>query len=169
MATPDDTVTASDVELGPTELAARAATPAGSFYEFIDAQQVTQFVPPNSSRLVWQIRSREPNTGIVFLQLVNDHAFRSANYVRTHGNRIGHILYDEAQVPGVAGISVRQVTDDQQQLVNELDVTVQSSSGNSAGRITVPYPNPADRAGSIARFTKLVEAEVQLLDANEAS
>lgn len=169
MSEPDSTIAATDTELGPNELAARASTPAGSFYEFIDAQQVTQFVPPNSSRLIWQVRSREPNSGIVFLQLVNDHAFRTSNYVKTHGNRLGHILYDESLVAGVAGIAVRQVTDAQSQLENELDVTVQSSSGNSAGRITVPYPNPGDRAGSIARFTKLVEAEVALLDANEAS
>lgn len=149
--------------------AAAASTPAGTFYQHIDSEQVTQYVPPNSSKQVWQIRGLEPNSGIVFLSMVNDKAFRSGTYVPNHMNRIGHVLYDESRVANVAGISVRQITDTQQQLKNELDVTVTSTSGDSTGRITVPYPDPADRAGSVAAFTALVAAEVRLLDANEVS
>lgn len=169
MATDEAQLAASDTEPSAIELAARAASPAGKFYEHIDSQQVTQFVPPASSRQVWQVRGREPNSGIVFLSLVNDKAFRQGNYVPTHMNRLGHVLYDESLVPNVVGISVRQIVDAQTQLVNELDVDVESTSGQSVGRITVPYPNPADRPGSVAAFTKLVQAEVALLDRNEAS
>lgn len=162
-----EVVDLSDADVTTAQAAAR--TPQGRFYEHLDSQQITVFVPPNSSRQAWQIRGVEPNSGIVFLSQVNDKAFRSGNYVAPHMNRLGHVLYDESQVPGVVGISVRQVTDGQLQQVNELDVTVESTSGNSTGRITVPYPNPAERLASVAAFTKLVEAEVKLLDENEGS
>lgn len=162
-------VAATDTELSANELAARAATPQGTFYRHIDSQQVTEFVPPNSSRTVWQVRGLEPNSGVVFLGLVNDKAFHNGGYVRAHMNRLGHIIYTESLVPNVAGISVRQVVNHQTQLENELDVDVESTSGNSTGRITVPYPNAGDLPGSVALFTKLVEAEVKLLDSNEAS
>lgn len=160
---------APELEQADTALLAAKSTPAGTFYEHIDSQQVTQFVPPNSSKVVWQIRGLEPNSGIVFLSMVNDKAFRSGTYVPTHMQRLGHVLYDESQVANVAGISVTQTEDSQNQIKNQLDVTVESSSGDSKGRITVPYPNPADRAGSVAAFAALVASEVKLLDANEAS
>jgi hypothetical protein len=160
----------ADVGTADTEtLAAARMTPKGRFYEHIDSQQITEYVPPNSSRSAWQVRGVEPNTGIVFLGIVNDKAFRNGNYVAPHMNRIGHILYVESQVPNVVGISVRQVTNNQLQQVNELDVSVQSTSGNSTGRITVPYPNPADLPGSVAHFTALVKGEVAVLDANEGN
>jgi len=169
MSTPEfpdtDTSTGTDE---PTIAAARR-TPAGRFYEHLDSQQITEYVPPNSSRQAWQVRGIEPNSGIVFLSIVNDKAFRNGNYVAPHMNRLGHILYVESQVPNVVGISVRQVVNAQTQLVNELDVSVESTSGNSVGRITVPYPNAGDLPGSVAAFTKLVEAEVAVLDANEGS
>lgn len=152
----------------PTQDAARM-TPHGRFYEHIDSSQITVYVPPNSSRQAWQVRGIEPNSGIVFLSIVNDKAFRSGNYVAPHMNRLGHILYVESQVPNVTGISVRQVVNAQTQQVNELEVHVESTSGNSVGRITVPYPNAADLPGSVALFTKLVEAEVKLLDENEGN
>jgi hypothetical protein len=148
---------------------AAASTPAGSFYQHIDSQQVTEFVPPNSSRQVWQVRGLEPNSGIVFLSLVNDKAFKSGTYVPMHMRRLGHVLYLESQVANVAGISVRQVDNSQRQLVNELEVTVASTSGNSFGLIIVPYPNPAQPDASVTAFAALVGAEVRLLDANEAS
>lgn len=169
MATDEQQVDNSGDEPTAIELAQRASTPAGSFYEHLDSSQVTEFVPPNSSKTVWQVRGVEPNSGIVFLSLVNDKAFREGKYVPKHMQRLGHVLYDESLVPNVVGISVRQDVDAQTQLVNVLDVTVESTSGNSTGRITVPYPNPAQRAASVAAFTKLVEAEVALLDENEAS
>ena len=149
--------------------AAARRSPAGTFYEHIDSQQVTEFVPPDSSKVVWQVRGLEPNSGIVFLAMVNDKAFREGHYVPAHMQRLGHVLYDESLVANVVGISVRQDQDLQNQIKNELDVSVESTSGNSVGRITVPYPNPADRAGSVAAFTALVNAEVAVLDANEAS
>lgn len=163
--TETDTATGAD---NATQLAARA-TPQGRFYDHLDSQQITVFVPPNSSRTAWQIRGVEPNSGIVFLGIVNEKAFKAGNYVAPHMNRLGHILYVESQVPNVVGISVRQVTNDQLQQVNELDVSVQSTSGNSTGRITVPYPDASDLPGSVARFTKLVEAEVAVLDSNEGN
>lgn len=150
-------------------LAAAQRSPAGTFYQHIDSQQVTEFVPPNSSRVVWQVRGLEPNSGVVFLSLVNDKAFRDGNYVEPHMKRLGHTIYLLSLVPNVDGIAVQQVTDSQNQLKNQLEVTVASSSGNSVGQIITPYPNPADQPGSVAAFTKLVEAEVALLDANEAS
>lgn len=150
-------------------VAAAQRAPAGTFYKHIDSQQVTEFVPPNSSRQVWMIRGVEPNSGVVFLSMVNDKAFRGGKYVPVHMQRLGHVIYDESLVPNVAGISVQQITDNQNQLVNQLEVTVESTSGNSVGQIIVPYPDPADRAGSVAKFTALVQAEVKLLDANEAS
>lgn len=150
-------------------VAAAQRTPLGSFYEHVDSQQVTQFVPPNSSRVVWMVRGLEPNSGVVFVSFVNDKAFRDGNYVKPHMQRLGHIIYDESLVANVAGISVQQITDSQNQLKNQLEVTVTSSSGNSAGQIIVPYPSAGDRPGSVAAFTKLVEAEVALLDENEAS
>jgi hypothetical protein len=150
-------------------VAAAQRAPAGSFYQHIDSQQVTEFVPPNSSRQVWMIRGLEPNSGVVFLSMVNDKAFRNGNYVPKHMQRLGHVIYDESLVPNVRGISVQQVTDSQNQLKNQLEVTVESTSGNSVGQIIVAYPNPADRAGSVAAFTALVQAEVKLLDENEAS
>jgi len=149
--------------------AAARAAPQGTFYQHIDSQQVTQFVPPNSSKVVWQIRGLEPNSGIVFLSMVNDKAFRQGNYVGPHMQRLGHVLYDESKVANVVGISVTQTEDSQNQIKNELDVTVESTSGDSTGRIKVPYPNPAERAASVAAFAALVAAEVRLLDANEAS
>lgn len=163
-----------DSDLGDTgtdepTLEAARRSPKGRFYEHIDSMQITVYVPPNSSRHAWQIRGLEPNTGIVFLGIVNDKAFRSGTYVAPHMNRIGHILYVESQVANVVGISVRQVTDDQLQQKNELDVSVQSTSGNSTGRVTVPYPDAGDLPGSVARFTALVKAEVAVLDANEGN
>lgn len=160
------------VDTGSTDAATRAAarmTPRGRFYEHLDSSQITEYVPPNSSRQAWQVRGIEPNTGIVFLSIVNDKAFRAGGYVAPHMNRLGHILYVESQVPNVVGISVHQHVNAQTQLVNELDVTVESTSGNSTGRITVPYPNAGDLPASVALFTKLVEGEVALLDANEGS
>lgn len=150
-------------------LAAASRSPAGSFYKHIDSEQVTVFVPPNSSKQSWQVRGLEPNSGIVFLSLINDQAFHQSGYVKTHMNRLGHCLYDESLVAHVVGISVHQRQDAQNQLVNELRVDVESASGNSVGTITVKYPNPADRAGSVAHFTALVNAESKLLTANEAS
>lgn len=164
MSTPEP----APVPVDPVAAAARS-TPAGKFYQHIDSQQITEFVPPDSSKVVWQVRGLEPNSGIVFLSLVNDAAFRSGTYVPKRMNQLGRVLYDESLVANVAGISVRQITDSQLQLKNVLDVTVTSTSGNSTGRITVPYPDPADRAGSVAAFTALVAAEVRLLDANEVS
>lgn len=164
MSTPE----AAAVEAAPLATTA-AMTPAGRFYRHLDSQQVTEFVPPNSSKVVWQIRGVEPNSGIVFLSLVNDEAFRSGTYVPKHMNQLGRVLYHESLVPNVAGISVHQTVDAQTQLKNELDVTVQSSSGNSQGRISAPYPDPSNDAGSVAVFTALVNAEVKLLDTNEAS
>jgi hypothetical protein len=158
-----------ETALSAVEQAASAASPAGRFYQHLDSQQITIYVPPNSSRQAWQVRGVEPNSGIVFLSIINNNAFHEAGYVKTHMNRLGACLYDESLVADVVGIGVRQVQDAQNQLKNELDVTVQSTSGDSTGRITVPYPNPADKAGSVAAFTKLVQAEVKLLDANEAS
>jgi hypothetical protein len=149
--------------------AAAQAAPAGSFYQHIDSQQITEYVPPNSSRQVWMIRGLEPNSGVVFLSMVNDKAFRGGTYVPTHMRRLGHVIYEESLVPNVAGISVQQVTDAQSQILNQLEVTVESTSGNSVGQIIVPYPDPADLAGSVKAFTALVNAEVKLLDANEAS
>lgn len=149
--------------------AAAQRSPAGTFYRHLDSQQVTEFVPPNSSRQVWMVRGLEPNSGVVFLGMVNDKAFRDGNYVRPHMNRLGHIIYTESLVPNVVGISVQQVTDNQNQLVNQLEVTVESTSGNSVGQIIVPYPNAADLPGSVAQFAALVQAEVTLLDENEAS
>lgn len=167
MSTPEAaTAVVSDAAAADT-LAAAAMTPAGNFYQHLDSSQVTEFVPPNSSKVVWQIRGVEPNSGIVFLGLVNDKAFRSGTYVPKHMNQIGRVLYHESLVPNVAGISVRQIVDAQTQLKNELDVSVSSTSGNSVGSITVPYPDPSDDAGSVAAFTALVNAEVKLLDANE--
>jgi hypothetical protein len=163
----------SDVapELAPrdTALLTAAQTPAGNFYQHIDSQQITEFVPPNSSKLVWQVRGLEPNSGIVFLSFVNDKAFRSGTYVPKHMNQLGRVLYHESLVPGVVGISVSQRQDTQNQIVNQLDVTVESTSGNSTGRIITPYPDPSDDAGSVATFTALVNAEIVLLDKNEAS
>jgi hypothetical protein len=164
--TPDDAPELVQQDATP---AAAARTPAGTFYKHIDSQQVTEFVPPNSSRQVWMVRGLEPNSGVVFLSMVNDKAFRGGTYVPAHMQRLGHVIYDESLVPNVAGIAVQQVTDSQNQLVNQLEVTVESTSGNSVGQIVVPYPDPADRAGSVAKFTALVQAEVKLLDANEAS
>ncbi len=149
-------------------LAAAKSTPAGRFYQHLDSLQVTEFVPPNSSKVVWQIRGLEPNSGIVFLGLVNEQAFKSGTYVPKHMNQLGRVLYDESLVANVAGISVRQIVDSQTQLKNELDVTVSSTSGNSQGSITAPYPDPSDATGSVAAFTALVQAQVRLLDANEA-
>ena len=158
-------------EFAQTESAgiAAASSPAGRFYQHIDSQQITQFVPPNSSRVVWQVRGLEPNSGIVFLSMVNDAAFKSGTYVPKHMNQLGRVLYDESLVPGVVGISVTQNQDTQNQIVNELVVTVQSTSGNSTGRITVHYPDPSDAAGSVAAFTVHVNEEIKLLDANEAN
>jgi hypothetical protein len=160
-----------DPELGDQSdtLAAARSAPAGSFYEHIDSQQVTEFVPPNSSRVVWMVRGLEPNSGVVFLSLVNDKAFRAGNYVKPHMQRLGHIIYTESLVPNVTGISVQQVNDNQNQIKNQLEVSVESTSGNSVGQIVVPYPNAADLPGSVAAFTALVQAEVKLLDENEAS
>lgn len=169
MSTPEPAAAPAVVDAAAAATAAAKATPAGKFYEHVDSQQVTEFVPPNSSRVVWQVRGREPNSGIVFLSMVNDKAFRGGNYVGPHMNRLGHVLYLESLVPNVVGISVRQVTDEQLQLKNELDVSVESTSGNSVGRITAPYPKPDDAAGSVATFSKLVEAEVELLDTNEGA
>jgi hypothetical protein len=156
-------------ELSVDEQTAAQSSPSGTFYQHIDSEQITVFVPPNSSKQSWQVRALEPNSGIVFLMVINDKAFHEAGYVKTHGNRLGHCLYDESLVPHVVGIAVRQVQDSQNQLKNELNVTVESTSGNSTGTITVPYPNPAERAKSVAAFTALVNAEVKLLNANEAS
>lgn len=158
-------------ELAVDDVTVQAAqqSPLGSFYQHVASEQVTQFVPPGSSVTVWQVTGLEPNSGVVFLSLINDKAFHGPDYVRTHMQRIGHVIYDESLVAGVAGISVQQITDAQHRLVNQLEVTVESSSGNSAGTIISPYPNPADRAGSVAAFSKLVAAEVALLDKNEAS
>lgn len=167
MSTPEAAPGTTASSAGADTLAAAASTPAGNFYQHLDSQQVTEFVPPNSSKVVWQIRGVEPNSGIVFLGLVNDQAFRNGDYVAPHMNQIGRVLYHESLVPNVVGISVRQIVDSQTQLKNELDVSVQSTSGNSVGTITAPYPNPADDAGSVAAFTALVQAEVRLLDKNE--
>lgn len=166
MVTPDD---APELVTQDDTVAAAQRAPAGTFYKHIDSQQVTEFVPPNSSRQVWMIRGLEPNSGVVFLSMVNDKAFRSGTYVPAHMQRLGHVIYTESLVPNVAGISVQQVTDSQSQLKNQLEVTVESTSGNSVGQIIVPYPNPGDLPGSVATFTALVQAEVKLLDENEAS
>ena len=160
---------APELEQQDDTVAAAAQAPAGSFYQHIDSQQITEFVPPNSSRQVWMIRGLEPNSGVVFLSMVNDKAFRSGTYVPKHMQRLGHVIYAESLVPNVAGISVQQVTDNQNQLKNQLEVTVESTSGNSVGQIIVPYPDPADLSGSVKAFTALVNAEVKLLDENEAS
>lgn len=169
MSTPEPDTVTPELATAIDSTAAAAATRAGTFYQHIDSQQVTEFVPPNSSKVVWQIRGLEPNSGIVFLSLVNDKAFRSGTYVAPHMNRLGHILYTESLLPNVVGISVRQVVDSQTQLKNELEVSVQSTSGNSVGSITVPYPNAIDLPGSVAVCSALVQAEVKLLDTNEGS
>lgn len=169
MSSVEDTDLTTDGTADDATRAAARMTPKGRFYEHIDSQQITEYVPPNSSRSAWQIRGVEPNSGIVFLGLVNDKAFRQGGYVAPHMNRLGHILYVESQVPNVVGISVRQVTNGQLQQVNELDVSVESTSGNSVGRITVPYPNAGDLPGSVAIFTAHVKDEVAVLDANEGN
>jgi hypothetical protein len=169
MSTPETDSPTLDAAAVADTTAAAAMTPAGNFYRHLDSQQVTEFVPPNSSKVVWQIRGVEPNSGIVFLGLVNDKAFKSGTYVPKHMNQLGRVLYNESLVANVVGISVRQIVDAQTQLKNELDVSVESSSGNSVGNITSPYPDPSDQAGSVAAFTALVTAEVKLLDANEGA
>jgi hypothetical protein len=137
------------------------------YYRFVDAEPVTVFVPPNSSRRSMQVRGVEPHTGIYFLSLMRRKSYLDAAYRNVHMNALGRALYEDAQTPNVAGISVRQTQDSQSQLRNELDVDVVSSSGQSSGRITLKYPRADHVAADVAAFREAVAAEVALLDAAE--
>lgn len=137
------------------------------YYVFVNAEPVTEFVPPNSSKRVYQVRGVEPHSGIYFLSLMSRKSYLDAAYRNNHMGRLGRALYLESLTPHVRGISVRQTQDAQSMLRNELEVTVESSSGNSSGQVTLPYPNPAHIDDSVKSFQHAVAAEVRLLDAAE--
>jgi hypothetical protein len=137
------------------------------YYTFVDAEPVTVFVPPNGSHSAMQVRGVEPHSGIYFLSIMSRKGYLDAAFRNVHMNAIGRALYLDSQTPNVAGISVRQVQDAQTQLRNELTVDVESTSGNSSGRITLSYPRADHVAADVAHFQTVVAAEAQLLDAAE--
>jgi hypothetical protein len=137
------------------------------FYTYVDAEPVTIFVPPNSSHRAMQVRGVEPHTGIYFLSIMSNKGYLDAAFRNVHMNTLGRAIYQDAQTPHVTGISVRQEQDSQTQLRNALDVDVESTSGRSSGRITLPYPRVAHVADDVAHFRSVVAAEVRLLDAAE--
>jgi len=124
-------------------------------------------VPPNTSHRAMQVRGVEPHTGIYFLSIMSRKSYLDAAFRNVHMNALGRALYQDAQTPHVVGISVRQLQDSQTQLRNVLDVDVESTSGNSSGRITLSYPRADHVAADVTHFKSVVAAEVQLLDAAE--
>lgn len=137
------------------------------YFTFVDAIPVTEFVPPNSSKRVMQVRGVEPHSGIYFLSLMSRKSYLDAAFRNVHMNALGRAIFQDAQTPHVVGLSVRQTQDAQNMLRNELEVDVESSSGQSTDRITLPYPRANHVAADVDAFRKAVAAQVRLLDAAE--
>src|SRR5690349_1205094 len=131
-------------------------------WEFVSAVPTEQLLGGGKTQDVQQVTARAIPSGVQFSTVVAQVDYKP--------DTLGIILSTIAQainkanaVPGVADVNLYQDVNNQGQFVNKLDVTVESSSGNSSAVIHPVYGELFD-----ARFAAAVKAEQTQLDAIEA-
>ena len=149
------------------QVAATAAAHKSSLYTFVNAQLRSRFVPGGGTEQVYQVTAQTIASGIYYFHNFRPAVYEQPGEVVAVLNQLASVLETWNAIPGVAGISAVQVIDTQDQFVNMLDVTVDSTSGDSSTVIRTGYPGiDASRPGTVM-FTDEVNAARATLDAVE--
>lgn len=143
---------------------------AYEYYQFVNAEQITQLVPPTGTQLAYQVTGEDPTTGIVYVGILTQKQYETdpagtAGYMAY----LGRIIHTFSTYPHVTGMSTRPVIDQNNNVGYWLQVTVVSTSGLSTTQILAPYPVGVSEAAAIAAFDAQVAATVAQLDAVEVA
>src|SRR5215813_4965312 len=109
-----------------------------TLYDVIATYTVVEFLPPNRQQKLLEIVARSKPSGVEFYaRVANDKYVVTATRVACHD--IAVALNTDAEIPGVAGITINQDIDANNQVDYSLDVDVVSDSGNSTMTLTLPW------------------------------
>lgn len=140
------------------------------YYTFINAEQITQLVPPTGTQLAYQITGADPTSGVVFVGIVTQKMYETDPAgTAAHMGYLGSIFHNYYNRAHVKAMSTLPVIDQNNNVQYWLQVTVSSTSGNSTTQILVPYPSTADFTVEVAAFQAQLTATVKQLDAVEAA
>lgn len=135
-----------------------------ALYDILGQYTVVEFKPPNKETKMHEVVARAKPSGIVFyVRLVPTATLPAA--VSAACNQVAKAVNADANLPGVTGIAINQILDQNNQVDYTLDVTVESSSGNSEMTITRPWndvwpPGLAKPvAAAVAQLDAIEEAE----------
>src|SRR5438876_227842 len=100
-------------------------------YTYISGEPVIVLIPPASSQEMQQVTARANVSGIVFLAEFAQGQLDTPGDVADYLNSLALQFDQYAGTAGVVGLSTVQEMDANNQLVNEINVTVSSTSGRS--------------------------------------
>lgn len=143
---------------------------AAPYYTFINAEQITQLVPPTGTQLAYQITGVDPTTGVVFVGIISQKMYETEPAATASQMAyLGSIFHNYYNRVGVKAMSTLPVIDQNNNVQYWLQVTVSSTSGKSTTQIRAPYPTTTDFAAEVAAFQALLTATIKQLDAVEAA
>lgn len=131
-------------------------------FEFVNAVPTDQILGGGQTQPVQQVTARAIPSGVQFSTVVAQVDYKPGP-LGIILSTIAKAINKANAVPGVADVNLYQDVNNQGQFQNRLDVTVQSTSGNSSAIIHPVYGALFD-----ARFAEAVQAERDLLDSIEA-
>lgn len=107
-------------------------------YTILSTEPTVEVIPPNKVRPLRLVTARSKPSGIVYF-----FAVRPPDFVASHVNLIAHdiALYMEklADRPGVIDVTVEQSVNPTDTLSQKVVVTVESTSGDSSGDVTLTW------------------------------
>lgn len=107
-------------------------------YDIIATYTVVEFLPPNRSQKLLEVVARSKPSNVEFYARVAQDQY-TATAVRVACHDIATALNTDATYDGVAGITVNQDIDNNNQVDYSLDVDVVSTSGASTMTISLPW------------------------------
>lgn len=139
-----------------------------NLYNFINAEQITVFFPPNGSQTLQQVTAQAIRSGVYFLAQFPKAVYNQEGAVAPFLNGLANGFNSYAIVPGVVGIEAVQEQTQNNQLEDKIDVTVESTSGKSSTVIRTDYPSTDFQSITLEHFVALVESTRAHLDSVEA-
>lgn len=138
-----------------------------NLYDFISSQQITVFIPPNSSENMQQVTARAIESGVSFLAQFPMNVYNTPGATTPFLDELANGFNSYAKVPGVEAIAAVQEIDANNQLADKIDVTVASTSGKSTTVVRTDYPSTDFQSVTLERFVSLVDATRAHLDSVE--
>lgn len=139
-------------------------------YSFINSEQITQLLGPTGTTTAYQITAEDPASGVIYVAILSKQQYeKEPASVGPYMQAIGEGIFAFSNVPHVTDMSTLPRIDQNNNVLYELEVTVESTSGKSSTTIIAAYPTADFTNISIQYFEAQVAATVANLDAVEAS